>query len=306
MPPLSPLLALPAEIRTQIWRYLLCPPHGTVHLHNDLDWYDKIENFEDEEDSDEDKDEDEDDVEYEQLLCDGRAIHSKPALPVSILRVNHQLHDECSPLIYSNKLHFGVTPTLARIFFTLRPARDRRHIRHLGFGSASTSADDADVQCGWSGLHNYIAKKLNIETVTIQVPGLGRAWEWEWYFWPAVEGLVRILLDGNIESTRLLFAASHALGDDGYEPITLPEDEVLEDLRAVDQALHREMKTEERNAMWKYTSEHAVLSWDTEAYLEFLKGEKKKRRLPLKVEREDGARGDEGTVVVLRNGGVNT
>ena len=43
MPSLSPLLALPGEIRNEIWRHLLCP-YNTVDLHIDLNWFRDIQN----------------------------------------------------------------------------------------------------------------------------------------------------------------------------------------------------------------------------------------------------------------------
>ena len=127
----------------------------------------------------------------------------------------------------------------------------------------------------------------------------------ELYFWPAVKGLVRILLDGNIESVRLLFANKRIDPDEevfpGFtlESIMLPEDEVLEELVAVDEALYRRMGTEEQAAILTYLNQHQGI--DSKAHREERRRrEKEKRRLPLNFEREDGGGGIAGSVVVLK------
>ena len=82
-----------------------------------------------------------------------------------------------------------------------------------------------------------------------------RAGDAEWFFWPAIESLVRILLDGGIESVRLLFAMTYSdpngkdFTETVLEPITLPNDEVLIELFAVYRVLYSKPGTEEKNAM---------------------------------------------------------
>ena len=254
---------------------------------------------------DEDVDEDEVDEEHEQRWGPVRAIRSTSALPVSILRVNHQLHNECSPFLHSNRLHFhNVPPPGAIRFLGLRSARDRAHIRHLGFDRGATSADDGDVTRGWERMHKYIATELTIKTVTIWVPQADTDTdECNWYFWPAVSGLVRILLDGSIESVRLLLGTYEDPKVNGFKPMTLPKDEVLEKLLAVDEAIHRP-STEDEDEMnrYVYQTSRALESFEYSiVYQDWFDSRlKKKRRLPLKVEREDMVWGNEGSVVVLK------
>ena len=304
MSPPSPLLALPSELRVKVWRHLLCPC-GTVDLHVKSDST-KYEYYF----VDEDVDSDEVNEEYKGRWGPVRAICSKSAIPVSILRVNQQLHNECSPFLYSNRLHFHDAPPPRAIrFLSLRPARDRAHIRHLGFGSGATSADDMDVTRGWERMHKYIATELTIKTVTIWAPQADTD-EWHWCFW-SVRELVRILLDGGIESVRLLFGTYEYSGvqeftEIVFDPITLPKDAVLEELPAMDVAIYRP-STEEEVAMLTYVY-HTSRSLGSIEYsiaykIWFQSRLKKKTRLPLKVEREDMVGGDEGSVVVLRKEG---
>ena len=300
MSPPSPLLALPNELRVKIWRHLLCL-RGTVYLRVDYDSMKYEDYFEDK-----DVDEDEVDEEHEQRWGSVRAIRSTSALPVSILRVNHQLHNECSPFLYSNRLHFHNVPPPGVIrFLGLRSARDRAHIRHLGFGRGATSADDGDVTCGWERMHKYIATEITIKTVMIWAPQDDTD-DWEWYFWPAVSGLVRILLDGSIESVRLFFGRCEDSKVKGFKSITLPKNEVLEKLTAVDLAIHRP-STEDEHALigYVYRTSRALESFeDSIVYTDWFQSRlKKKRRLPLKVEREDMVWGNEGSVVVLTKEG---
>ena len=200
--------------------------------------------------------------------------------------LNHQL---CN---WMHRLHFHISLPIAILFHILRPPRDRANIRHLGFGRIAITADDREVRSGWKEMHNYIATESRIETVTIWVPQHMRAGDAEWFFWPAIESLVRILLDGGIESVRLLFAMTYSdpngkdFTETVLEPITLPNDEVLIELFAVYRVLYSKPGTEEKNAMWRYAYENAALGSDLETYTEeFDRSERKKTRLPLKVGR---------------------
>ena len=302
MSPHSLLLALPTEIRMEIWRYLLCP-YDTVNLHLDFDLLsDMAKKGSQKTKMNKEKGGDKIDK-Y------ARAIRSTPTLPVSILRVNQQLHTESSFLLYRNRLHFHVSPPVVMHFLNLRSSRNRAHIRHLGFGWEATSSMDIEVPTGWHKIHKYLVAELTIETVTIWVPRIETDTAWtpyepqfvdaEWFFWPAVEGLIRMLLDGDIKSVRLLFAnlsldfEHEEVTAPVWELITLPKDEVVEKLFVVDRLLYSGMGTEEKDAI-------------------------RKRRLPLKVERVDGVGGfarwseidneygdgrDVGSVVVLTKEG---
>ena len=324
MPSPSPILALPGEIRNEIWRHLLCP-YGTVDLQVDFDWYCEIrdaesQNFEndeegegedmvdkedDEEDEDEDMDEDEyDRVTYEERLNSARAVRAKHALTVSILRVNQQLYSECFSFLYSNRFIFHMGPSVAVLFLSHLSARDHAYIRHIGFGPMGICANIIEKEPSWKEMFDYLATESKIEIVTIWVPQKEEAGDDQWYYWSGVRGLVRMLLDGNIESVRLLFANILSVPNEEdfagttLEPITLPKDEVLEELVAVDEALYRRMGTEEQAAILTYLNQHQGI--DSKARAEFRRRDKEKRRLPLKFEREDGVGGIAGSVVVLK------
>ena len=311
MPYPSPLLALPGEIRNQIWRHLLCP-HGIVNPDINFKMYckylrshypdlgEKENNDERNQEVDNEEQEHKKNDRDERFAHSVRAIH---ALPVSILRVNHQLHNECSFILYSNILYFELSPTVIISFLNHRPARDRMHIRHLRFGPICTSAADYDPTSCWVKLCKYIATKLNIEIVTVWVPQRVGIHSDGKIFWPALYGLVRLLLDGNIESVRLFFATrgdpviENDFEPSVLEPITLPKDEVLEDLYAVHRAIYSGQEIEYYGYKWNYEAERVWQPSDSKGYK---KKVEIKRRLPLKIEREDGAMENEGTVVVLK------
>ena len=319
----SPLIALPIELRTIIFRHLLCP-HDTINIHRDWDWFLEIDrkseetrskNLENGGDKDSDENQDmnmnkdkvEADEEYRNQLYSVRGLRSRSALPVSILRVNHQLYHECFSILYPNTLYFDVDTRSALNFLYLRRACDRAHIRHLGFDREATAADDRNVTDFWGEMHDYIATELQIETVTIWVPDTSRGDytsidDSDWFWSPAVDGLVRLLLNGSIESVRLLLAnkcSNHK--KDGFvtidrEPVTLPEDEVLEELEMVRDVTYTKLTQAERDAIWKYRWRRGIWDRNVAYEMEF----KKKRRLPLKIEREDKIRENEGSVIVLK------
>ena len=261
----SLLLALPPEVRTEIWRYLLCS-YDTVNLDLYFELLPDMANKRSQEfEVNKEKDED-------RLDQYAGAIRSEPALPVSILRVNHQLHTECSFFLYRNRLHFHFPPPFIVHFLKLRSTRDRAHIRHLGFGWAAINSIDNDVLTGWQAMHKYIATELRIQTVTAWVPFDPELVHSKWLFRPALEDLLRMLLDGGIESVRLLFASltfdfeTEEITAPVWELIKLPKDTVPDELFAVGGLLCSRIRTKKEDAI-------------------------RKSRLLLKVEREDGVGG---------------
>lgn len=161
-------------------------------------------------------------------------------------------------------------------------------------------------------MHTYLSQDLkNIETVTMWVPQHAGADDAEFFFWPALEGLVGILLAGKIKSLRLLFAQTAEDEEEVedftstiFEPITLPNDQNIEEMYAVDTVGYRRMGNEQRDALYKFSDEHKALSardWKaySETLMEFGRDEKQKRKLPLSFTRMDCCGIDEGTVIVL-------
>ncbi|KAL8787187.1 MAG: hypothetical protein Q9195_007878 [Heterodermia aff. obscurata] len=317
MPPPSRLLALPTELRREIWR-LLFPPHDIIDIYQDLDWsYDPYELPPDINDPEREYPAQ---IEIEPQnetsdppLTDSQHLHlirSSPAFPLSIHRANHQLHTECSLPLSTTRLHFHIPPRLAALFLALRPAHHRAQIHHLGFGARATCLDDDEVQTGWEAMYTYIAREPTIDTVTIWVPTNLVSVDASYFFWPALNGLVRLLLSGHLDRLRLLIALAlrdpreTVFGGFLFEPVTLPMEEVLEELFVVDQVLYDRTGTQYEDAGERWRFEHCAFGNDDESYLERLdEREKRERRLGVRVGREDGVGGGEGTVVVLRREG---
>ena len=146
---------------------------------------------------------------------------------------------------------------------------------------------------------------MNVKTIILWVPQYMDTIESEWFFWPALEALACMLLDDMIESLRLFLAeicgnqSEEVFVKTTLEPITLPEDEVLEDIYAVEQVLYSEMRTSDLNEGYEYAREDLGLD-EVKQVIQFQRSLREKRRRPFKVERENGVKGIEETVIVFK------
>ncbi|KAI4143203.1 MAG: hypothetical protein L6R39_004663 [Caloplaca ligustica] len=220
----SNLLKLPRQVRAQLWQNLLCPPGGiALHVNQDIAIDDDCL-----------PDEDEDEAAN---AAYARSLSAASPLPIAILYTNRQIYTECTKILYGdNKFRFECDPVTVRTFLEFFPSTHRHSFKHLAFGRSATTADDGDVRSGWRAMHSFMRRCMKVDVVTIWVPRDGCE-EGEWYFWPAAEGLVELLVEGKFGSLRLYFAEAYTDIETWLpvsKPVCLKADVKLEDIGAVE------------------------------------------------------------------------
>ncbi|KAI4284172.1 MAG: hypothetical protein L6R38_001628 [Xanthoria sp. 2 TBL-2021] len=155
-------------------------------------------------------------------------IRARYSLPVQILRISHQVYEECTRVLFCNNwFRFDVNAEAAVAFLKALPKYQRNLIRHLVFGRDATGSDDDDA---------------------------GR-------------GLVKLLLDGGIDGLRVYFADEYSDPSDCpsnfraryVEPVPvvregykLPAGVVLKNVNAIFEICHPKTDEEKRDALEKF------------------------------------------------------
>ena len=328
---------LSREVRNIIYLELLCPPDG-VNLQNDWDrrtrnaeeaWY----NFDGHSDSHED-DEDLDEGKGKKVNDKGEGLKATDRwgnsdsdasavtpVPTAIFYVSHQIRQEASEVFYgSNRFTFDTSPRTALNFLEcLRPSFGRM-IKHIGFTSWATSADDGDCRDGWEPLVGFISRRMSLNSVTVQVPrdnshGIDKTKEIkqapnpEWYWWPAPCLVTASVMAGNIKQLRLGYLATlTTLGleeevrhkEAGGSRYKDPMDrlESISILRYPQPDEEQEREHLEKKALLSAVEEGRADRFGAwEALL--ADQETRRQRFNFVVTREDNPIGDVGTVLIL-------
>ena len=213
-------LSLSLEIRENIYRELLCPPSG-IHLHTPA----QIKFKQDERNraeidtakpalSKEEEDENEDEQEGK---C--REVIATVPIPVSILSANRQISREATRILFRyNRFTCHLTVRRALDFLRDLDPHTREVIKDIGFGQSSFFfVEDGNFFGHWRTLPKFIGEQMHVDTVTIAVPPsrshevIGKhEWDFEsFYWWPALEALGGLLLEGRIRELRLGYAETY-------------------------------------------------------------------------------------------------
>ena len=133
---------------------------------------------------------------------------SAPSLPVSILRVNKQVYNECAHVLYGqNTFIISSSALVAEAFFTELPEIHRRAVRHIEFQPRTTYLDYDDTRRGWHRLPGFISKQMHLRTVTLWVPKDEAEALLFPFHWHSAWALVRLLPAGKIARLRIYIAA---------------------------------------------------------------------------------------------------
>lgn len=221
--------SLPLEIREKIYRGLLCPSGG-LHLQTRLDI-----NFQRGErkraqltaakltlsEEEEEQDEDEEDLEEPDFDVDLNEIIATVPISTSILSTNRQISREATRILFKyNRFTCDLAAKQALRFLRRRNPHMIKAIKDIGFGRRSFSADDSDCTEYWKPLSKFIGQQMRVGKVTVAVPSSHdhevvkkderiRGPNEEWYWWPAVYALLKLLLKGKIRELRLGYAETY-------------------------------------------------------------------------------------------------
>lgn len=228
-------------------------------------------------------------------------------IPIAILYTSRQLYLEVTQVLYgSNRFTLGVSAKVALRFVKSLPPTIRGHVKDLAFSGRVAAADDAACHDFWQPLCDFISQPMRVTSVTIQLPRdqnhdideskeSKRGPNGEWFLWPIVEKLARMLMDGKIQRLRLAYTASY------LRPSC---DEDLEGYHAID-TLRNSRSQEERDREEQEFSEYLAAGkngrphkFDSIGALYKDQGERR-QKLDFVVSREDNPIGDVGTVLVL-------
>ena len=133
---------------------------------------------------------------------------SAPSLPVSILRVNKQVYNECAHVLYGqNTFIISSSALVAEGFFTELPEIHRKAVRHIEFQPRTTYLDYDDTRRGWHRLPGFISKQMHLRTVTLWVPKDEAEALLFPFHWHSAWALVRLLPAGKIARLRIYIAA---------------------------------------------------------------------------------------------------
>jgi len=228
-------------------------------------------------------------------------------LPVATVYVDNRLRREAS-----NRFTFDVDAKHAVRFLASLPEISRQQIKDLGFTRTSTAADDADCTQHWQELCDFISGHMQLASVTIQIPRdtthpidkskeVQQPPDSEWFWWPAVKGLTKILMEGKIQTLRLGYSAT--LINFNFDD-TGDSDIPLNDLSAIEILRYNHPEEEQRRESDEFTEYRAAakngLSRKFNPISALMEDQLKRRqRLDFVVSREDNPVGDVGTVLIL-------
>lgn len=129
-------------------------------------------------------------------------------LPVSILRVNRQVYNECVDVLYGqNTFIISSSALAAEGFFAELPEIHRRAVRHIEFRPRTTYLDYDDTRPAWHGLPGFISKQMHVRTVTLWVPKDEDEALLCPFHWHSAWALVKLLLAGKFARLRIYIAA---------------------------------------------------------------------------------------------------
>ncbi|KAI4095250.1 MAG: hypothetical protein LQ339_007309 [Xanthoria mediterranea] len=129
-------------------------------------------------------------------------------LPVSILRLNKQVYNECVDVLYGqNTFIISSSALAAEGFFAELPEVHRRAVRHIEFRPRTTYLDYDDTRRAWHRLPGFISKQMHVRTVTLWVPKDEAEALLFPFHWHSAWALVRLLPAGKIARLRIYIAA---------------------------------------------------------------------------------------------------
>ncbi|KAL8670981.1 MAG: hypothetical protein Q9168_004495 [Polycauliona sp. 1 TL-2023] len=312
----SRLLSLAPETRNQIWEELFSSGEDIVLYRSTGALQRRAAYAEKKEVRATQSDEDSSSDDYEIEGPYGVMIRARCPLPVHCLRVSQQVREECTIAMFRNKSIRFDTVEGADDFLMDLPHYQQRQIHHLIFGRLATGSDTDENMRDWETIPYTIANMRSVRTVTLWAPSEEYEALCDWYHWPAGKDLVKMLLEGGIDTLRIYLSNETNLIHDHFDKITqryresgpvlgegykLAPNVAPTDIEAILEICYPWTKQEElkeftrANAELKKTDKDAF--WDMwEVYWP-----EKKSQTAMKVDlrREESQRDGEGTVIVI-------
>ena len=186
MAPITSFLQLPREIRDTVYKNLLYSREGIILAYD-----------------------------FAAPVVDEHQIYLINNLPLAILRVNHQVHDEAFEILKTNQFTFDTSARPISGFLHSLPTKlgeKIKFIRRIGFTRKATEANSYNGKYYWQRLCYFMANNMYVKEVTLHIPRdkyqdsnkSDTLVDRTTYDWTIIDPLLNMVLEGHIERLTLL------------------------------------------------------------------------------------------------------